>query len=148
MHHMSLRQGLRSFSAKAPPHGLTRDSLVLGELDQFPRQTVRASNVRGLRWFGTGRRDQERLLFAESLRLAPGRGSSQSAASRLPRNEALLGPIDVEPPAPTLLAISSSLAPASAASKNLRPLELAHRVLAPAQKRGEFGALGLLSSTR
>jgi hypothetical protein len=42
-----------------------------------------------------------------------------------------------------LLAISSSLAPASAAGQTLCALKLARRVLAAAQKRREFAALGL-----
>ena len=42
-----------------------------------------------------------------------------------------------------LVTISSSLTPASAAKQYLRPLELARRVLAAAQKCRKFGALGL-----
>src|SRR5205823_7046517 len=47
-----------------------------------------------------------------SLRSAPGRGSSLSARSRLPSTKRRLIRYTVEPPTPTLLAISSSLAPA------------------------------------
>jgi hypothetical protein len=50
----------------------------------------------------------------------------------------------VEPPTATLLAISSSLAPASAASKICRALELARGILAAAEKGLEFIAFGLV----
>ena len=49
MHHMSLRQGLRSFSAKPPAHGLPRDAVVLGEPDQFTRQQLQRPTGAALR---------------------------------------------------------------------------------------------------
>jgi DNA polymerase III epsilon subunit-like protein len=52
----------------------------------------------------------------ESLRSAPGRGSSFSARSRLPSTKRRLVRYTVEPPTATARAISSSLRPASAAS--------------------------------
>jgi hypothetical protein len=54
----------------------------------------------------------------------------------------------VEPPTATLLAISSSLAPASAASKICRALELARGILAAAEKGLEFIAFGLVEFDR
>ena len=52
-----------------------------------------------------------------SLRFAPGRGSSLSARSKLPSTKRRLIRYTVEPPTATARAISSSLLPASAASK-------------------------------
>src|SRR5450432_2734924 len=52
-----------------------------------------------------------------SLRSAPGRRSSLSARSRLPSTKRRLVRYTVEPPTATVRAISSSLRPASAASK-------------------------------
>jgi hypothetical protein len=49
----------------------------------------------------------------------------------------------VDPPTPTLAAIASSLAPASAASRICARLSLRASCLPPAQKRPEFGALGM-----
>src|SRR6266699_2018554 len=67
----------------------------------------------------------------ESLRLAPGRGSSLSAASRLLTTKRRLVRYTVEPPTPTLIAISLSLAPASAASKICARLNLRAACLPP-----------------
>src|SRR5262249_52612791 len=53
----------------------------------------------------------------ESLRSAPGRGSSLSAASKLSSTKRRLVRYTVEPPTPTLVAICSSPTPASAANR-------------------------------
>src|SRR5262249_11580295 len=79
-----------------------------------------------------------------SLRAAPGRGSSLSAASRLPSTKRRLVRYIVDPAMARLVAIASSLTPESAASRDLRPLQLARRVLATAQQRGQRLALALV----
>jgi hypothetical protein len=66
-----------------------------------------------------------------SLRSAPGRGSSLSARSRLPNTKRRLVRYTVEQPTPTLVAIASSLAPASAASKICARLSLRAACLPP-----------------
>jgi hypothetical protein len=63
--------------------------------------------------------------LSESLRHPPGRGSSLSAASRLPSTKRRLVRYTVDAPAPMFVAISSSLAPASAASKTQNPTPVA-----------------------
>lgn len=65
------------------------------------------------------------------LRSAPGRGSSLSARSRLPSTKRRLVRYTVEPLTPTLLAISSSLAPPSAARKICARLSLRDACLPP-----------------
>jgi hypothetical protein len=64
------------------------------------------------------------------------------------KHNAALGPIGVEPSTPTVLAISSSLAPASAASKISARFELARRMLAAAEKCFEFITFGLAELTQ
>jgi hypothetical protein len=49
----------------------------------------------------------------DSFRSAPGRGSSLNAADKLPSTKRRLVRYTVEPPTPTLAAISSSFTPAS-----------------------------------
>jgi len=84
----------------------------------------------------------------ESLRPAPGRGSSLSAASRLPNTKRRLVRYTVDPPTPTLTAIASSLTPASAASKICARLSLRAACL-PALRSAVSSARSVwLSSTR
>ena len=63
---------------------------MFGEPDDLTRQLLQGPTGAALRWLGTGGRDQQGFLFAQSLRLAPGRGSSLSAASRLPSTKRCL----------------------------------------------------------
>ena len=67
----------------------------------------------------------------DSLRAAPGRGSSLSAGSRLPSTKRRLVRYTVEPPTATLSAIASSLTPASAASRICARLSLRAACLPP-----------------
>jgi len=76
----------------------------------------------------------------ESLRSAPGRGSSLSAASRLSSTKRRLVRYTVDPPTATLMAMSSSLIPASAAKRICARLSL-RGMLAGAQQSAEFVAL-------
>ena len=147
MHHMSLRQGLRSFSARRRRTVVARDTCMRGELDQFTGQKLqRPARTPGGR-LGTGSRDQERFLFAGEL--APARrGSSLSAASELPSTKRRLVRHTVEPPTPTSRAISSSLAQASAASKCCARLSLRAACLAPLNDAVSCSRSDWLSSTR
>ena len=90
---------------------------------------------------GTGGGDQRASSSPESFRFAPGRGCSPGAAGRLPSTKRRIVRYSVDPPTATFLAISTSPAPASAASRTC-----AHLTCVPmpagAQKCGEFRARG------
>src|SRR6185436_6887662 len=131
IHHMSLRQGFRSFSAK-------RRRTVSREMPSCSvrRTSSPASSSSVQRARPTGGLEQavatsRASSLPESLRVAPGRGSSRSAASRLPSTKRCLVRYTVEPPTPTLLAISASPMPASAASKICARLSLRAECLPP-----------------
>src|ERR1035437_7931306 len=115
MHHISLRHGLRSFSARRR-RTVSRDmlscsvSLTIAPANSSSVQRARPSGA--LEQAVATRRASS---LPESLRPAPGRGSSLSAPSRLPSTKRRLVRYTVEPPTPTLVAMSSSLVPASAA---------------------------------
>src|SRR5882762_7574961 len=143
MHHMSLRQGLSSFSARRR-RTVSRETLSCSvSLTNSPARSSSVQRARPLGGLEQAVATSRASSLPESLRSAPGRGSSLSAASRLPSTKRRLVRYTVEPPTPTLAAMFSSLAPASAASNILRALELARRLLASAQKRREFATLGL-----
>ena len=143
MHHMSLRHGLRSFSASrrrtvSPDRLSWSVSLTIASARSSSVQRARPAG--GLAHAVATSRASSLPL---SLRSAPGRGSSLSARSRLPSTKRRLVRYTVEPPTATVRAISSSLWPASAASKIWARLSLRAARLPPAQHRGEFTAFGL-----
>src|ERR1039458_8114062 len=131
IHHISLRHGLRSFSAKRR-RTVSRDmlscsvSLTIAPADSSSGQGARPSGA--LEQAVATRRASS---LPESLRPAPGRGSSLSAPSRLPSTKRRLVRYTVEPPTPTLVAMSSSLVPASAARKICARLSLRTECLPP-----------------
>src|SRR5450759_2935681 len=116
MHHISLRQGLRPFSASrrrtvSPDRLSCPVSLTMA--------SASSSNVQRARPLGGVAQavaTSKASSLPVSLRSAPGRGSSLSARSRLPSTKRRLVRYTVEPPTATVRAISSSLRPASAAS--------------------------------
>jgi hypothetical protein len=115
MHHMSLRQGLRSFSARRR-RTVSCDRLLCSvSLTIAPASSSSVQRARPLGGLAQAVATSKASSLPVSLRSAPGRGSSLSARSRLPSTKRRLVRYTVEPPTPTLLAISSSLAPASAA---------------------------------
>src|SRR6476620_8228181 len=168
MHHMSLRQGLRSFSARRR-RTVSCDRLVWSvSLTIAPASSLSVQRERPFGGLAQAVATNKASSLPVSLRSAPGRGSSLSARSRLPSTKRRLVRYTVEPPTPTLRAISSSLEtvfgqpPAHRlARQTLMPGELDHGVagigrqqdlgalefaggsFAFAQHRGEFTAFGL-----
>src|ERR1700678_2510925 len=140
MHHISLRQGLRPFSASrrrtvSPDRLSCPVSLTMASAKSSSVQRARPSGG-----FAQAVATSKASSLPVSLRSAPGRGSSLSARSRLPSTKRRLVRYTVEPPTATVRAISSSLQPASAA---LGALEFAGGAFAFAQHRGQFPAFGL-----
>jgi hypothetical protein len=136
MHHMSWRHGLSSFSAK-------RRRTVSGEMlpCTVSRTSSSANSSKVQRARPAGGREQavstsRASSLPDSFRRAPGRGSSLSAASRLPEHKPALGSIDSR--AAHLDARGNLLVGHSGIGRqqNLRPLELAYPVLCWPAARG------------
>src|SRR5664279_465505 len=143
MHHISLRQGLRPFSASRR-RTVSCDRLSCPvSLTMASASSSSVQRARPLGGFAQAVATSKASSLPESLRSAPGRGSSLSARSRLPSTKRRLVRYTVEPPTATARAISSSLRPASAASNIWARLSFAGGPFAFAQHRGEFTAFGL-----
>ena len=121
---MSLRQGFKAFSAKRR-RTVSRERLVCSV--SLTSSSANSSSVQRARPAGGVEQavaTSRASSLPESLRFIPGRGSSVSAASRLPSTKRRFVRYTVDPPTPTFLAISSSPAPASAASSICARLSL------------------------
>jgi hypothetical protein len=62
-----LAPGLEVIFGQAPPYRLPRDITVLGKLDHFAGQQFQGPTGAALRRLGTGRCNQQGLLFAREL---------------------------------------------------------------------------------
>src|SRR6266581_557508 len=143
MHHMSLRQGLRPFSARRR-RTVSCDRLLCSvSLTIAPASSFSVQRARPFGGLAQAVATSRASSLPVSLRSAPGRGSSLSARSRLPSTKRRLVRYTVEAPTATARAISSSLRPASAASKIWARLSLRGGSFALAQHRGELTAFGL-----
>src|SRR6266481_4993208 len=143
MHHISLRQGLRPFSANRR-RTVSPDRLSCPvSLTMASASSSSVQRARPLGGFAQAVATSKASSLPVSLRSAPGRGSSLNARSRLPSTKRRLVRYTVEPPTATARAISSSLRPASAASNIWARLSLRAAHLPFAQHRGEFIAFGL-----
>src|SRR5450755_1452088 len=143
MHHISLRQGLRSFSASrrrtvSPDRLSCPVSMTMASASSSKVQRARPSG--GL---AQAVATSKASSLPVSLRSAPGRGSSLSARSRLPSTKRRLVRYTVEPPTATVRAISSCAAAGIGRQQYLGALELAGSSFAFAQHRGQFTAFGL-----
>src|ERR1700732_4911615 len=133
MHHMSLRQGLRQFSARRR-RTVSCDRLLCSvSLTIAPASSLSVQRARPFGGLAQAVATSKASSLPVSLRSAPVRGSSLSARSRLPSTKRRLVRYTVEPLTPTLLAISSSPAPVIGSQQNLRSLKLAGRLLAAAE---------------
>jgi hypothetical protein len=117
---------------------------VCGEPDQFTGQQIQGPTGAARGRARTGGRDQERLLFARELAARSGTRLFAECRRKVAEHKAALGPVDgraanAEAPCDRLVARSGV-----SRQQNLRPLELACRMFAAAQKRREFGTLGLV----
>src|ERR1700732_702714 len=126
-----LAPGLEVIVGQAPSNRLVRQALVFGELDHRACSSSSVQRARPSGGLVQAVATSKASSLPVSLRFAPGRGSSLSARSKLPSTKRRLVRYTVEPPTPTLLAISSSLAPASAASKICARLSLRDACLPP-----------------
>src|SRR4030081_1172209 len=124
-------------------HCLPGDAVMLGEPDQFIRQQLQGPTGATLRWVGTGGRDQQGFLFAREL---AGRARTRLFTQRLfqiAHQEAALGPVHGRPAHADADRDVLVAGARVGSQQNLRALELARRMLAAAQERREFAALGL-----
>src|SRR6266436_8884104 len=148
MHHMSLRQGLRSFSARRRRTVSRESSACSVSLTISPASSSSVQRARPAGGLQQAVATSSASCLSLSLRAAPARGSSPSAASRLPSTKRRLVRYTVEPPAPTLRAISSSEAPASAASRICARFSLRAACLPPLSSVPSSERSAWLSSTR
>src|SRR6202051_1756794 len=143
MHHLSLRHGFEVVFGQPTAHCLPGDAVMLGEPDQFIRQQLQGPTGATLRWVGTGGRDQQGFLFAREL---AGRAGTRLFTQRLfqiAHQEAALGPVHGRPAHANVDRDVLVAGARVGSQQNLRALELARRMLAAAQERREFAALGL-----
>ena len=148
MHHISRRHGFRSSSAKRL-RTVSRDSPSCAvSLTIAP---ARRSSVQRLRPCGGLEQavaTSNAVSLPDSLRGTPGRVSSLSASSRLPSTKRRLVRYTVDAPTETLLAIASSLTPASAASRIWARLSLRTACLPPLSIDVSCSRSASFSSTR
>ena len=129
---------------QAAAHRLARQALVLGQLDHLAGQQLQRPAARPAGGLEQAVATSSASSLPVSLRSAPGRGSSLSAGSRLPSHEAALGAVHRRAAdRDAAWRSSSSLTPASAASRICARLSLRAGMLAAAQQRRELIALGL-----
>jgi len=133
---------------QAPTHGLPGYAVVLGELDHRAGQQVQRPAGAAFRWARTGSCHQEGFLFAQELASRSGARLFGQRRLQVAFNKAARGPYTVEPPTPTLVAMISSLAPASAASKICARLSLRAACLPPLRSAVSLLRSAWLSSTR
>jgi len=148
MHHMSRRQGFRSFSA-SHRRTVSRDSSpcsVSVTISSASNSKVQRARPAGGLAQAVATSSASSLPL--SLRAAPGRDASLSVASKLPSTKRRLVRYTVEPPTPTLRAISSSPAPASAASRICARFSLRAEWLPPLSSAFNSCRSTSLSSTR
>src|SRR6516165_10489858 len=144
MHHMSLRQGFKSFSAKRR-RTVSREILACSvRRTSSPAKSSSVQRARPAGGLEQAVATSSACSLPDSFRFAPGRGSSVSAASKLPSTKRRLVRYTVEPPTPTSRAMSSSLAPASAASRICARLSLRAACLPPLQQGGQSVAFALV----
>src|ERR1700675_3975439 len=143
MHHISLRQGLRPFSASrrrtvSPDRLSCPVSLTMASASSSSVQRARPSGG-----FAQAVATGKASSLPVSLRSAPGRGSSLSARSRLPCTKRRLVRYTVEPPhrhcARNLFVAAAGIG----RQQYLGALEFAGGSFALAQHRGEITAFGL-----
>src|SRR6266481_5581818 len=143
MHHMSLRQGLRSFSANRR-RTVSCDRLLCSvSLTIAPASSSSVQRARPFGGFAQAVATSKASSLPVSLRSAPGRGSSLSARSRLPSTKRRLVRYTVEPPTAHRARNFFIAAAGSGRQQYLGALEFAGGSFAFAQHRGEFTAFGL-----
>src|SRR5712691_10084744 len=148
MHHMSLRHGLRPFSARRR-RTVSCDRLSWSvSLTIASASSVSVQRLRPAGGLAHAVATSRASSLPVSLRSAPGRGSSVSARSRLPSTKRRLVRPTVERLTLTVRAISSSRPPPSTASKICARLSLRAACLPPPSIAVSSSRSAWLNSTR
>jgi hypothetical protein len=116
---------------------------MLGELDHRAGQQFQGPARAALGWARTGRREQQRLLFARELTIRPRARLFAERRLQVAEHEATLGPVDGRAAHPDIGRDLIVTGADIGSQQNLRSFELARRVFAAAQQSSEFGPLGL-----
>src|SRR6266702_42010 len=135
--------GLQIIVGQTPTHGLTGDIVVLSKPDQLTCEKLQRPAGAACGRARTGRRDKQRLLFAGELTIRSGTWLFAECRLQVAKHKAPFGPVHGRAAHPDALCDLVVAGARIGRQQNLRSLELAHRILAAAQKRCEFGALGL-----
>ena len=142
MHHV-LAPGLEVVFSQPPAHGFAGDTVVLGEAYQLTRQQLQGPTCAALRGFRTGGGDQQGFLFARELTACSRARPFAERRLEVAEHEALLGSVDGRAANADAGCDVVVAGPRVGGEQNLCSFKLARCVLSSAQKRGEFGALGL-----
>src|SRR4029453_4164079 len=136
MHHMPLRQGLRSFSANRRRTVSREIPVVLGEAYQLTRQQLQGPTCAALRGFRTGGGDQQGFLFARELTACSWARPFAERRLEVAEHEALLGSVDGRAANAHAGCDVVVAGPRVGGEQNLCSFKLARCVLSSAQKRG------------
>src|ERR1700730_16096466 len=143
MHHLSLRHGLSSFSVSRR-RTVSREMLSCSvSLTSSSANSSRVQRARPSGGLEQAVGDQQGFLFAREL---AGRARTRLFTQRLfqiAHQEAALGPVHGRPAHADADRDVLVAGARVGSQQNLRALELARRMLAAAQERREFAALGL-----
>ena len=116
---------------------------MLGQLDHLAGQQLQGPARPSRRRLGAGRRHQQRLLLAAQLARRAGARLLAQRRLQVAQHEAPLGPVHRRAADPDAAGDLLVAGPGIGRQQDLRPLELARRMLAAAQQRCELVAFGL-----
>src|SRR5271169_4864382 len=142
MHHMSLRHGLRSFSAKRR-RTVSRDTLSCAvSLTSSPDSSSSVQRARPAGGLEQAVATSRAFLLARELAVCSGARLFAERRLQVAEDEAALSPIDGRAAHADIGRDRLVAGAAIRRQQYLRPLEPACRMLAAAQKLRQFGAFG------
>lgn len=135
--------GLKVVLGQTPTHRLAREGVVLGQPDDRVGQQLQCPAGAARRWAGAGGRHQESLLPARELALGAGARLFPEGRFQIAFDEAPLGPVHRRAADPEAGGDGLVGETGMGRQQDLRPLQLARRMLAAAQQRRKRVVLGL-----
>src|SRR6516225_9216774 len=142
MHHISFCQGFEMVLCQAAADGLPRQAIMIGELDHGAGQQLQRPAGASCRRARTGGGDEESLLVGGQLAIGAGARLLAQGGFEIAFNEVALGPVDSRTADSDSCGNVVVAEAAVGSEQDLGSFELAGGVLAAADERSEFGALG------
>ena len=142
MHHMSFCQGLRWFSARRRRTVSRDEAVMLGQLDHRASQQLQRPAGAAFGRARTGGGDQQGLFVAGQLAIGARTRLLVQGGFEIAFHEAALGPVNGRAADARRRGNLLVADPGVGGEQNLGSFELAGGMLAAAQQRGEFTALG------